>query len=211
MEALTVPHLLSSHNTIHLSVFHSVSNVKSLLSSLRAGAPDDTLPSNITSEVLSQYAFLDASVIVSRQHVLNAVLEALARMETGNMKTKAWSTEVMWILWPGGNISDSLKHIGLGPTASSLVVIRIGASDGSHAVEGTKILGEMMSLVRGSLDLRGLAAFEDTTEPTERITDWTKVAQMHKLPTLAGDITGEDRERIRSVVESATAIKNVAA
>lgn len=105
MEVLTIPHLSASHNLIHFSIFHSVSNLAALLSCLRAGKPDETLSQSVTPEVLSQYAFLNASVIASRQHVLNAVLEALTRKESGDMKTRSWSTEVMWILWPGGNVS----------------------------------------------------------------------------------------------------------
>lgn len=109
MEVVELTHLAKTHNVVHLTLFHSVSNIPSLLASLRAGAPDESLPKSITTEILSQYAFLDASVIVSRKHVLNAVMEALTRREMGDMKTRSWSTELMGVLWPGGNVSNRSK------------------------------------------------------------------------------------------------------
>lgn len=110
METYTLPILSPQHNTIHLALFHDVTNVETILSSLRTGAPHADLSSSsskpLSSDTLSQYAFLDASVIVSRQHVFNAVLQALTSMEPGyNMKTRSWNTEVMWVLWPGHNVS----------------------------------------------------------------------------------------------------------
>lgn len=64
-------------------------------------------------------------------------------------------------------------------------------------------------MVQGSLDLRGFAAFEEAAAADE-ITDWNKLAQMHKLLPSFSVHTAEDRRKIRNVAESATAIKNVA-
>lgn len=72
----------------------------------------------------------------------------------------------------------------------------------------------MTSIVGGSLDLRGLSALEsdedDGQASSTRTPDWQKVAQMHKLPALTAEPSAEDRDRMRAIVESATAIKNVA-
>lgn len=105
METHNYPFLSPITNTLHLSLIHSVRNVSSILSSLRSGKPDESLPSSITADDLSSYAFLDASLVVSRKHVLNAALQAVMARQRGDMKTRSWSTEVMWILWPGGNVS----------------------------------------------------------------------------------------------------------
>lgn len=106
METHTFPFLSSSGgDTLHLSLLHNVRNVSTILSSLRSGKPDPSFPSSITARDLSSYAFLDASLVVSRKQVVNAAVQAIMARERGEMKTRAWSTEVMWVLWPGGNVS----------------------------------------------------------------------------------------------------------
>jgi hypothetical protein len=72
----------------------------------------------------------------------------------------------------------------------------------------SEILSRMTSLVQGTLDSTGLSSLEHRDEAGESGsagTNWKELTRLYKI-----DEAVEKEERRRAVVESATAIKNVA-
>lgn len=65
----------------------------------------------------------------------------------------------------------------------------------------------MTSLVQGTLDFTGLSSLEARDETGEggAATNWKELTRLYKI-----DEAADKEERRRAVVESATAIKNVA-
>ncbi|KAK4055581.1 hypothetical protein OIV83_000127 [Microbotryomycetes sp. JL201] len=154
------------------------------------------------------FAFIDASMLASRMHLLTAVTQALVAKSDGALKTKTVHSEVLWCLEPGSNITDSLKHFGLGPTTKSLVLVRID----SRGVEApASVLQRMSQLVEGEpapLDLLGQLPENGTNDKSLR-----KVYKLNNDAVLkAADSTSESgRQVLDKLCTSAVALKTAAA
>lgn len=118
METYTFPNFHQESNTVHLAHFHSLTNAQPLLSQIINAA---SLPTGHPEQVKVDFAFIDASMVVSREQVLNAVLQSMVWKErgdeaaagnasasgsgSGGLKTKTIHSEVIWNLFPGRNVS----------------------------------------------------------------------------------------------------------
>ena len=79
------------------------------------------------------WAFIDASMITSRQHLITAVSQALVTQSHGTLKTKTLHSEVLWTLSPGTNIMEAIKKFGLGPQTSALLLVKLQPiQEGGH-------------------------------------------------------------------------------
>ncbi|PWN24026.1 hypothetical protein BCV69DRAFT_244371 [Microstroma glucosiphilum] len=211
METYTFPHFHPESNTVHLALFHSVSNAQPLLSQIINAA---SLPTGHPDQIKVDFAFIDAGMVVSREQVLNAVLQSMVWKErgeegaigagSGGLKTKTIHSEVIWNLFPGRNISSSLREVGLSPKTTSLLLVHICSSSNPQPSE---ILSRMTNLVQGTLDVSGLSSLEHRADAGEGSagTNWKELTKLYKI-----DESVDNEERRRAVVESATAIKNVA-
>ncbi|POY74106.1 hypothetical protein BMF94_2918 [Rhodotorula taiwanensis] len=120
--------------TVHLCLFE-VSNAAELRSRLVTASqlPDDDRGDEERAAV--DFAFIDAKMITSRLHALTAVQQALLARSDGTLKTKTIHSEVLWMLEPGSNISDSLKHFGLSASTRHLLLVHIGSANGGDAAQ----------------------------------------------------------------------------
>ncbi|GAA5950366.1 hypothetical protein JCM21900_003706 [Sporobolomyces salmonicolor] len=139
---------------VHLALFTGIKNAAALRQRLvhASTLPDDD---NGTAERAAvDFAFIDAAMITSRLHVLTAIHQALLARSQGVLKTKTLHSEVIWMLEPGTNISDSLKHFGLSTSTSSLLLVRIAPS-GRSASSGMpgedEVLRRMHNVIEGEL------------------------------------------------------------
>ena len=108
--------------------------------------------------------------ITSRLHLLTAVNQALLAKATQTLRTKTVHSEVLWELEPGTNVShsqpasrprsltpaglfkinDSLKHFGLGPSTTSLLLVKIAPmpdTRGTSPKEERAVHEAMLALV----------------------------------------------------------------
>ncbi|GAA5898164.1 hypothetical protein JCM5296_002009 [Sporobolomyces johnsonii] len=163
-------------STVHLALFTGIKNAPALRQRLvhASTLPDDD---NGTAERAAvDFAFVDAAMITSRLHVLTAIHQALLARSQGTLKTKTLHSEVLWMLEPGTNISDSLKHFGLSASTSSLLLVRIASSDpsaNSGTPGGDEVLRRMHEIVEGelaSLELLGRLPAGGTNEKSIRKT-----------------------------------------
>ncbi|ORY91458.1 CGI-121-domain-containing protein [Leucosporidium creatinivorum] len=169
MESFALPH----HGvTVHLGLFSPISNASALRTRLVAAS---TLPADDEGEAERaklDFAFVDAAMLTSRLHLLTAVQQALLAQADDALKTKTVHSEVLFQLEPGTNITESLKHFGLGPTTKSLALVHIApltSVDDSSSAEA--ILSRMKDLVQlepSSLDLLGQLPDGGTNEKSLR-------------------------------------------
>ncbi|GAA5924399.1 hypothetical protein JCM1841_001689 [Sporobolomyces salmonicolor] len=161
---------------VHLALFTGIKNAAALRQRLvhASTLPDDD---NGTAERAAvDFAFIDAAMITSRLHVLTAIHQALLARSQGVLKTKTLHSEVIWMLEPGTNISDSLKHFGLSTSTSSLLLVRIVPSDPSASSGmpgGDEVLRRMHDVIEGklaSLELLGRLPEGGTNEKSIRKT-----------------------------------------
>lgn len=97
METITLPHLPNS--PIQACLFKNVQNAAFLRQQLLEGNTD------------FEYAFLDASVLVSRSHVLAACFRAISDSQNGRLKSRNVHSEIVFSLSPNNNVSQSSPYI----------------------------------------------------------------------------------------------------
>jgi EKC/KEOPS complex subunit CGI121/TPRKB len=96
MEIITLPHLPDS--PIQVCLFRDVQNAAFLRQQLLEGNTD------------FEYAFLDASVLVSRSHVLAACFRAISDSLNGRLKSRNVHSEIVFSLSPNNNVSQCLPN-----------------------------------------------------------------------------------------------------
>ena len=93
MENLRIEHV-AEDVAVYASYFLDVSNVAFLQSQLVARNPD------------FEYALIDASAILSRNHLLAAIFSAATAMVDGSLKTPNVHSEIVYSLSPASNVCD---------------------------------------------------------------------------------------------------------
>ncbi|KAI4249648.1 MAG: hypothetical protein L6R40_000437 [Gallowayella cf. fulva] len=101
---------------IHIALYEDVKNASFLQQQLLDG--------NTSFE----YAFLDASMIVSSTHLLAAVFRAANDRLNGRLKSKNVHSEIVFCLSMNNNIAESFRRFGISPTTASLYAIKVSSS-----------------------------------------------------------------------------------
>lgn len=91
LETVCLEHIPSAHS-VHVAFFRNVSNPDFLQSQLVARNPD------------FEYAFIDASSVVSRVQVLAATFKALTLLLSGSLRTPNVHSEIVCSLSPTNNV-----------------------------------------------------------------------------------------------------------
>lgn len=99
METVTLPHL--PHHPLHICLFRDVHNAPFLRRQLLEGNTD------------FEYAFLDASVLVSRDQVLTACFRAINDLLQGRLKSRNVHSEIVFSLSPNNNVGQSSTVVAL--------------------------------------------------------------------------------------------------
>lgn len=92
METLTLPHLPDT--ILQICLFNNVQNASFLRQQLLEGNSD------------FEYAFLDASVLLSRSHVLAACWRAIVDSQNNRLKSRNVHSEIVFSLSPNNNVCD---------------------------------------------------------------------------------------------------------
>lgn len=90
VQPITLAHLPT--NPIYLGYFRNVQNVSFLKDQLLTGNPD------------YEYAFIDASIILSTQHLLAACFRAINDLNARRLKTRNVHSETVFSLSPNNNV-----------------------------------------------------------------------------------------------------------
>lgn len=91
LETIHLEHIPSTHG-VHVALFRNVTNSEYLQSQLLSRNPD------------FEYAFVDASTIASRFHLLSAVYKAINIELSGTMKTPNVHSEIVCSLSSNNNV-----------------------------------------------------------------------------------------------------------
>lgn len=96
METLVLPHL--PHHPLQIGLFTDVQNAAFLRLQLLEGNTD------------FEYAFLDASALLSRTPVLAACFRAINDLLTNRLKSRNVHSEIVFSLSPNNNVSACLLY-----------------------------------------------------------------------------------------------------
>ncbi|CAH0057732.1 unnamed protein product [Clonostachys solani] len=179
LETVTLDHLPASQ-TVHIAYFRNVRNAAFLHSQLLARNPD------------FEYGFVDASIIVSRLHLLSAVFRAATTASTNSLITPNVHSEIIISLSPSNNISEAYRRYGISPSTKDLLVVKVSGPNGPSHDDIAKHLSEH---VEGDQ----LPVTDENIAPA---TDNSKVAKYYKLNGLSWLDAIKDQSQKRKEVET---------
>ncbi|KAH0377768.1 CGI-121-domain-containing protein, partial [Aureobasidium melanogenum] len=111
LEAIALPHLPQHHLCVGL--FKNVKNAAFLRQQLLAGNAD------------FEYAFLDASVVISRMQFLAASFRGINDFASNRMKSHNVHSEIVFSFSPNNNIAESFRRFGISDTTQNVLAIKV--------------------------------------------------------------------------------------
>ncbi|WFD02619.1 hypothetical protein MOBT1_001300 [Malassezia obtusa] len=160
METIRLPPALGrAHERVYMAQFANVRNGAALKDALIAASKT---PENSDERRRMDYAFVDARLILSRQQLLTAVIEALVASERirgdapVGFKTPSIHSEILWTLNPNNNIADALRRFGVAKDTSTLLLVHV-ASAPPTGPDPVALVAAMDELVDGDLVTSGIA------------------------------------------------------
>ncbi|KAJ4419596.1 hypothetical protein N0V82_004899 [Gnomoniopsis sp. IMI 355080] len=169
LENIKLDHVPASHS-VHVAFFKNVSNAGFLQSQLLARNAD------------FEYAFIDASAIASRLHVLAAVFKALSCLVDGKLRSPNVHAETVNALSASNNISEAYRRYGISADVRDVIVVKIlfPTDERPQPPNAQDIWEHLSANVKGT-------AVPFTDEEIATSTDWDKIKKYYKLkiPVLA--------------------------
>ncbi|KAF2437514.1 CGI-121-domain-containing protein, partial [Karstenula rhodostoma CBS 690.94] len=150
IHTLTLPHYPA--HPIHIALFTHVRNAPTLRSQL------------LSSNPAFDYAFLDASTLLSPTHLLLAAQLALHAHLTHRAKTRTPHSELVFRLHPNNNIGEAYRKFGIADESSEVLVVKFGGMGDGVTAEGVGthlgevVEGEVVSIGEG---MEEVAMFAD--------------------------------------------------
>ncbi|KAI9684153.1 MAG: hypothetical protein M1829_003423 [Trizodia sp. TS-e1964] len=154
---------LPDHVLVYIELFRNVENATFLREQLLIGNGE------------FEYAFIDASVIVSTIHVLAAVYRAINDQLQNRLKSRNVHSEIVFSLSPNNNIAESFRRFGITATTTSLLAIKVSTSP--TAITRESVQQHLDQSVIGTA-----VTFSD--ESLCSITDVERVKKIYKLNTI---------------------------
>ncbi|KAF4341791.1 hypothetical protein FBEOM_4248 [Fusarium beomiforme] len=213
LEIVSLEHLPNSHK-VYVALFRDVKNAAFLHQQLLARNPQ------------FEYAFIDASVVVSRLQLLSAVFKATLTAVNGALRTPNVHSEIVCAMSSSNNvicslaprylrlayidtqIADAYRRYGISPSTKDLIVVKVTFSgeDGAEPLTHDQIWEHLKTNVEGE-------ALPITDDQISTTTDVPKVRKYYKLNGLKwlDDIKDEKakRKEIESLVIGAMALRGV--
>ncbi|KAL4781711.1 kinase binding protein CGI-121-domain-containing protein [Aspergillus varians] len=115
LETIHLPHLPSSL-AVHAALYKDVQNATDLRQQLLSANAD------------FEYAFIDATMVLSRAHALSAVFRAINEYLNDRLKSRNIHSEIVFSFSPTNNIADSFRKFGISDTTKNLLVVKVSVT-----------------------------------------------------------------------------------
>ncbi|KAF2124353.1 CGI-121-domain-containing protein [Dothidotthia symphoricarpi CBS 119687] len=191
IRTFTLPHYEAY--PVHVAVFKHVKNAAFLRSQLLAANPE------------FDYAFLDASMILSPTHLQTALFTTLHHLLTHRLKTHTPHSELVFRLSPTNNIGDSYRVFGIADTSTHIIAVKLCVRGDGSVDEGVTAGGVGAHLGR-VVEGESVAVGEEGRELGEGC-DLGRVGKVYKLGMGKGVGDGERRREMEGVVLGMIALK----
>ncbi|KAI1138102.1 hypothetical protein F5Y05DRAFT_51387 [Hypoxylon sp. FL0543] len=165
LERIPLEHVPSTH-TVLIGLFQDVTNAEFLQQQL------------LSRNAEYEYAFIDASSVISRFQVLAAVYKAITIQLSGSMKTPNIHSEIVCSLSPNNNISEAYRRFGITPTSKHLIIVKVLISS-SPAAPSTLTPAAVEQHIRANVKGTPFPFTDETLQSS--LTDWPKVRKYYKL------------------------------
>ncbi|KAJ9294166.1 hypothetical protein DTO271G3_7028 [Paecilomyces variotii] len=179
LETIHLSHLPPS-TPVHVALYRDVKNAPFLRQQLLSGNTE------------FEYAFIDASMILSRTHILAATFRAVNDYLNGRLKSRNVHSEIVFSLSPNNNIAESFRKFGLTDATKDLLVIKVSVSPEITHDSVAQHLGET---VEGSP-----VQFSDET--LSAISDVSKIRKAYKLGAAPAKPTKATSDQVNGTHDS---------
>ncbi|EXJ83430.1 hypothetical protein A1O1_07053 [Capronia coronata CBS 617.96] len=102
--------------TLYVAVYREVENAAFLKQQLLAGNAE------------FEYAFIDASMILSTKHALAAAFRAINDSINERLKSRNVHSEIVFCLSPNNNIGEAFRRYGVSETTKDLLVMKVATT-----------------------------------------------------------------------------------
>ena len=136
VETVNIQHMPPEH-PVYIGLYKDVKNATFLRQQLLEGNSQ------------YEYAFIDASIILSRTHLLCAIFRAMNDWLEDRLKSKNVHSEIVFCLSPNNNIGEAFRRFGVSDETKDMVVVKVQTDSGLSynsvskflvgAVKGTEI------------------------------------------------------------------------
>ncbi|KAB8225237.1 kinase binding protein CGI-121-domain-containing protein [Aspergillus novoparasiticus] len=191
LETINFPHLPSSL-PVHVALYRDIENAPFLRQQLISGNAD------------FEYAFIDASMVLSRAHVSSAIFRAVNDYLNERLKSRNVHSEIVFSFSPTNNIADSFRKFGISDSTKDLLVVKVSVTP---EITHDSVAAHLAQSIEGSP-----VPFNDET--LSKIADVTKIKKAYKLGALpsapAGQVNGagnDDNGRLENSIIGAIALR----
>ncbi|KAE8376336.1 kinase binding protein CGI-121-domain-containing protein [Aspergillus bertholletiae] len=191
LETISLPHLPSSL-PVHVALYRDVQNAPSLRQQLISGNSD------------FEYAFIDASMVLSRAHVSSAIFRAVNDYLNERLKSRNVHSEIVFSFSSTNNIADSFRKFGISDSTKDLLVVKVSVTP---EITHDSVAAHLAQSIEGSP-----VPFNDET--LWEIADVAKIKRAYKLGSLpsapAGQVNGtgnSDKMRLENSIIGAIALR----
>ncbi|CAO1605510.1 hypothetical protein XANCAGTX0491_009027 [Xanthoria calcicola] len=158
LQTLKLEHLPEDF-AVHIALYENVKNAAFLQQQLLQG------------NTAFEYAFIDASVIVSSTHLLAAIFRAANDKVNDRLKSKNVHSEMVFCLSINNNIAESFRRFGVSPATTSLYAIKLSTTP---SVTASTVQQHLLDSIEGNP-----VPFSDVE--IAKFTDIGKVRKAYKL------------------------------
>lgn len=181
VQTIVLPHL--SHAPVHVALFKDVKNAVYLRRQLLEG------------NQAFEYAFLDATALLSTTHVLAAVFRALNDHLNARLKSRNLHSEIVFSLSPNNNIADSFRRFGVQDTTSSLLAIKVSTENAP--VSADQVQSHLSESIEGT-------AIPFTDSSLADFTDLARIRKIYKLDAALPSQKGKNPPKNKKQTNGAT-------
>ncbi|KAL9136586.1 MAG: hypothetical protein Q9175_002205 [Cornicularia normoerica] len=169
---------------VHIALYTDLQNAPFLRDQLLQGNP------------ASEYALIDASVIVSTTHVLAAVFRAANDYQNGRLKSRNVHSEIVLSLGANNNIAQSLRAFGITATTTHLLAIKLSTNP---SITASTVSEHLTTSVEGTE-----VDFSDAT--LAEMADVGKIRKLYKLSGVVGEADAKGKRRRKDGSEEGSGV-----
>ncbi|CEL02749.1 Putative Protein cgi121 [Aspergillus calidoustus] len=161
LETIDLPHLPSSL-AVHVALYKDVQNASYLRQQL------------LSANAEFEYAFIDATMILSRAHAVAAIFRAVNDYSNERLKSRNVHSEIVFSLSPTNNIADSFRKFGISDSTCNLLVVKVSMTPN---MTHESVAAHLAQHVQGS-------SIPFTDAALARVSDVAKIKKAYKLGSL---------------------------
>ena len=158
LQTLQLAHL-PPELTLYVTLYRDVKNAAFLRQQLLDGNAD------------FEYAFIDASMVVSTTHILAAAFRAVNEYLNERLKSRNVHSEIVFALSPNNNIGEAFRRFGVQDTTTDLLVLKVATSP---TVTEQGVSDHLTNSIEGSQ-----AAFADNN--IMAVSDLSRIRKVYKI------------------------------